>query len=110
MATTNPVVKTLTSIDEYYNVVANTTGLSVIRVYAAWCGPCRRTASPYADIADERSSDANFYQMDIDDTDAWRKLGIKTVPTFIFARGHTEVGRVSDSDMEHIRLRVTYNT
>lgn len=106
------LVAALTTTEDVEFTIAGAQKLVVIRVFARWCGPCSRTAQPYRDIAERYKGRAvSFAEIDIGDDDrrVWRELGIRTVPTFIFARGRAEVGRVASSDMIDIDRYVKHN-
>lgn len=56
----------------------------VVDVYATWCGPCKRFAPIFEDVASQYPSRATFCKMDIDrNPEISQALEITSVPTLL---------------------------
>lgn len=68
---------------EYYEMVQSDK-LSVIKMGAIWCGPCRVLA-PILEGVSQKFDDVNFGEIDVDSQqEIAREQGIRSVPTIIF--------------------------
>ncbi|OXT02197.1 thioredoxin [Notoacmeibacter marinus] len=77
-------VRILTSKNFEINVLKRE-GVSVVRFWAEWCGPCRMMQPMYASLAEELAKDAEFGEVDVEaDPDIASAFGIRGVPTVIF--------------------------
>ena len=65
----------------------------VIDFYATWCGPCKAMNPVLESVEREIGSDV-IYKIDVDQNrDLVERLGIRSVPTFIFFENGTEKER-----------------
>ena len=67
-----------------YDELIKTDKLTVVDFSAEWCGPCKRIAPAFAELA-AGYQDVNFVHIDIDSTDV-DVSDIQGVPTFRFYR------------------------
>lgn len=79
----------------------------IIDCFAEWCGPCKRFAPQFHDMATEFPHVA-FCSMDVDElTEVVLELNVRTVPTFLFARNgkvqHQIIGAKADSIREYLK-------
>ncbi|KAB2688476.1 thioredoxin [Brucella tritici] len=59
-------------------------GVTVVRFWAAWCGPCIRMKPVYEEVANELSVSAKFTEVDIDQApEIAGAYGIRSVPTTV---------------------------
>ena len=59
--------------------------LTVVDFYAQWCGPCKRLAPKYEELAAEYDNVINCYKVDVDEAgDIAQECEIKAMPTFKF--------------------------
>ncbi len=65
--------------------IINQGGLTVVNVFATWCGPCKM----FAPILEEISSEVEVIKIDVDqDKDFAKSLGVQGIPaTFIYKDG-----------------------
>lgn len=64
--------------------VQNKEGVTVIRFWATWCGPCTRMKPVYDEIAGELGERAHFAEVDIDVApEVAGAFGIRSVPTVV---------------------------
>jgi thioredoxin len=84
--------------------------LTIIDVWAPWCGPCKMMMPVIEKLAKEynvEDSDINVVQINADeDTETVEKYQIKGIPTLIFERDGEilarEVGVRSEADIRKI--------
>ena len=68
---------------EYYEMVQSDK-LSVIKMGAIWCGPCRVLA-PILQSVSEKFEDVNFGEIDVDNQpEIVREQSVRSVPTILF--------------------------
>ncbi len=73
------MVKEITSISEVPQE-----GKVVIDFHATWCGPCKRIAPLFIEIA-QKYPDISFFKVDVDEAqELSEKFGIESLPTFVF--------------------------
>jgi thioredoxin 1 len=66
----------------------------VVEFYATWCGACKNAAPVYEKISNEHDN-IEFYKIDIDtNRSAIKKLGIKSLPTFVFYHDGEKIDEV----------------
>lgn len=94
-------VKTLTSKDQLTaDIGSHPNTLFVLDFSATWCGPCKRIAPKFAQLAQE-TQHANFYKIDVDEpgvSDLVNELRVESLPTFIFMRGGKILKRFSGAN------------
>lgn len=77
--------------------------LLVIDFSARWCGPCKRIAPLYKQLATKMSPNVIFCHADIDECDELTKMfKIETVPTFVFIKSGNVVSVVKGANMNNI--------
>jgi thioredoxin 1 len=69
---------------EEYHQMIKSDNLSVIKVGAIWCGPCRVLA-PILQSVSEKFEDVNFGEIDVDNQpEIAREQSVRSVPTILF--------------------------
>ena len=75
-------MKNLNSKEDYEMVQSDK--LSVIKMGAIWCGPCRVLA-PILQSVSEKFEDVNFGEIDVDSQpEIAREQSVRSVPTILF--------------------------
>ncbi|WP_319925199.1 thioredoxin [Xenorhabdus littoralis] len=70
--------------NNFDDVVNPNTGISVVRFWAPWCGPCLMVAPIYEKLADEMNKSATFGEVNIDDVPSIAaRYGIRSIPTTV---------------------------
>ena len=81
------MVKVISDIKEYDDIIKDNSKLIVIDAYATWCGPCKTYAPEFERLSNEYSN-VNFYKIDVDNSpDIANNLGVQSLPTFYFIKG-----------------------
>jgi thioredoxin 1 len=79
----------MTELTEYseYIKLARSEGMSVIKIHADWCGPCKMMDKIVEDISKEYKT-IQFYSIDNEDLpEVIKELGIVALPAFVFTKG-----------------------
>ncbi len=83
--------------------------MKVLYFTASWCGPCKRMKPGIAKISNDPDIDGTIYKMDIDTNITDDIVGVPGVPTFIFLKNGTELGRhtgaLSDAALKALFLK-----
>lgn len=68
-------------------------GLTVIDLWAEWCGPCKML-TPILEELDSEMTDVNFYKIDADaNVELAKELQITSIPTILVYRDGEVIGR-----------------
>ena len=79
----------------------------IVDCFAEWCGPCKRFAPEFHNMANEFPHVA-FCSLDVDElTEVVMELSVRSVPTFLFIRNgkvqHQIVGPKGDVIREYLK-------
>jgi len=81
-------------------------GLVVADFSAVWCGPCRRIAPFYEQLAQARR-DALFLKIDVDECpETAGKWQVRAFPTFLFFKDGLKAGEVKGAQPEQLQQTV----
>jgi thioredoxin 1 len=76
--------------------------LVVIDFFAPWCGPCKRIAPVYEELA-KKFPRVTFLKVDVDESeDIASKFSIESLPTFVFLQNGVEVKRIEGADLRRV--------
>lgn len=95
------MTRVLTSAD-FASTIAS--GVTLVDMYADWCGPCQRIAPIIEELAHEYESKANITKLDVDASgDIAQQFGVMSIPTIlIFKDGQLVDKTVGLSDKESL--------
>jgi thioredoxin 1 len=66
----------------------------IVDAYAPWCGPCRMMGPIFDELAQELSNSHKCVKLNIDDErDLAIKYNVSSIPTFLFFKNGTLVGK-----------------
>ena len=95
------MTRVLTSAD-FASTIAS--GVTLVDMYADWCGPCQRIAPIIEELAHEYEGKANITKLDVDASgDIAQQFGVMSIPTIlIFKDGQLVDQTVGLSDKESL--------
>ncbi len=77
-------------------------GAVVIDFFATWCGPCKRIAPAFEELA-KKFSTVTFLKVDVDESeDIASKYNVESLPTFVFLKNGVEVHRIEGADLRSV--------
>jgi len=90
-----------------FNDVIQSKNLSVIKVGAEWCGPCRMTKPILEKVASNDVNDVTFGELDTENNpNLSMELGIRSIPTTLFYKNgekiKTFVGAYTDHQLKEM--------
>lgn len=68
--------------------------LTIVDVWAPWCGPCRIIGPVIEELADEYAGKAKIGKLNADENTMAHQLGVSGIPTILFMKDGKEVDRV----------------
>jgi len=103
-------IKTL----EQFNTVLNRAGpgkLVVVDFWASWCGPCKRIAPAFAQLAEQKKDVAVFAKVDVDNAKkVAQSKNIKSMPTFHFYKNGRKIDEMKGANEAMLRTKVNAYT
>ncbi|KAF9173019.1 hypothetical protein BGX21_001946 [Mortierella sp. AD011] len=77
--------------------------LVVVDFYATWCGPCK-TLAPILEGLERKHTSTIFAKIDVDQAqDCAKQYSVSAMPTILFFKNRSEVGRVVGADVGKIQ-------
>ena len=74
--------------------VVKSTQLTIIDVWAPWCGPCRVIGPVVEELANDYAGKIKVGKLNADDNTMAHQLGVSGIPTILFMKEGKEVDRV----------------
>merc|ERR1719431_98973 len=91
--------------DEFFRRTLDSTRRFVVDFTATWCGPCR-TMAPIFDQLSNSHPYLTFLKVDIDKCpNTSTKFGIRSVPSFLFLEGTTQLDSVGGVDPDQLKSK-----
>ncbi len=79
---------------DFNQAVLDSNGITFVEFFASWCPHCRAFYPEYCEIAEELGNEANFYQVEIDQSRGLAdEYGIESIPTIVVFKNGQEVYR-----------------
>ena len=77
-------------------------GVVVLDFYANWCGPCKRIAPAFEELAGTFKN-FTFLKVNVDESpDLMELFGVKAMPTFVFLVDGKIIQKVEGADLNRI--------
>jgi thioredoxin 1 len=74
-------------------------GHIIIDFFANWCGPCKRIAPVFAELA-EKVPEITFLKVDVDESEELaQKFSVSALPTFVVISNGSVVKRIEGADL-----------
>jgi len=88
--------KNLTTFNDenWADEVGKCTKLTIVDVWAPWCGPCRVIGPVIEELANEYAGKVKIGKLNADDNTIAHQLGVSGIPTILFMKEGKEVDRV----------------
>lgn len=81
--------------DENWGVeIGESTKLTLVDVWAPWCGPCRIIGPVVEELADDYQDKIKVGKLNADENAMAHQLGVSGIPTILFMRHGKEIDRV----------------
>jgi thioredoxin-like negative regulator of GroEL len=98
-------IATADAWDRIYNGV--TDKLVVVCFTASWCGPCKRLAPEYSQMAVEYP-DVRFVKIDVDAARAEIPAiaTVKSLPSFVLVRNQEQVGSMKGAHLQQLKKMI----
>ena len=78
---------------------------------ATWCGPCKRIAPVYAQMAEELSESAELVKVDVDEnSETAQACDVACMPTFQLFKNGEVVDKLEGADEGKLRELITKHT
>lgn len=74
-------------------ILAKSTSLVLLDVWAPWCGPCRAMAPHFASAAKTLAGEARLLKLNADNSQMVRQLGVSGIPALILFRDGRAIDR-----------------
>ena len=108
MADSSSAIAHPSSLEAFYELLAQTAPrLLVVDFFAEWCGPCKRVAPQFAELAARHQRVARFAKVDVDAApDLAQNAGVRAVPTFHIYKAGERVFELTGADMGKLEAAV----
>ena len=74
--------------------VVKSTQLTIVDVWAPWCGPCRIIGPVVEELANDYEGKVKVGKLNADENTMAHQLGVSGIPTILFMREGKEVDRI----------------
>jgi thioredoxin len=102
-------MKHLETLEEFNEAIEDSR-LVVIDFYAQWCGPCKRLAPKYEELAEEYGEKIVCYKVDVDvASDIARECAISAMPTFHFYKNGDKISDFMGANEAKLRDTIKEN-
>jgi len=89
----NQHVKTITD-SNWKNEIEDQSGVTLVDVWAPWCGPCKLIGPIIDELAQEYSGKASIGKLNADENRKPSELGVMGIPTLILYKDGQEMDRM----------------
>ena len=98
----------VSSLEGFYELLAQTAPrLLVVDFFAEWCGPCKRVAPQFAELAVKHRRVARFAKVDVDAApDLAQNAGVRAMPTFHIYKAGERVFELKGADIRQLEAAV----
>lgn len=98
-------VRLVNALPQLKPIIAAPT-LTVVDMFAEWCGPCKQIAPMLNELATQKPN-VTFLKVDVDEAqDIAQQYRISAMPTFVFFKNGEEVERIQGADYNRLKSLV----
>jgi thiol-disulfide isomerase/thioredoxin len=91
----SPEIKSIKTQNEFNEFVQNNPKPVAIKIFATWCPPCKKMAPHFKKVAQRMSDVMDFVEINGEEFDNPKALGIESYPTVIVYKNGKEISRIS---------------
>lgn len=97
-------VISISNVDQLNNIITSSNNKPIVIEFSAtWCGPCKRIAPHFNQLA-QNMKNIIFCKVDINDCEELAmEFNIKSVPTFIFIKDGKIIATLPKADMDALQ-------
>lgn len=104
----NQHVKTLND-SNWKNEIEEQSGVTLVDVWAPWCGPCKLIGPIIDELAQEYSGKASIGKLNADENRKPSELGVMGIPTLILYKDGQEMDRMVGFTQKHdLEQKINY--
>ena len=85
---------TIFTDDNWGDEVGKSMQLTIVDVWAPWCGPCRIIGPVIEELANDFAGKVKIGKLNADENTMAHQLGVSGIPTILFMKDGKEVDRV----------------
>jgi len=96
-------------LEPFRELIHTSTKLIVVDHFGTWCGPCKRIAPQFEELA-KNNTNVIFLKVDIEACPSVAEENdIQALPTFVLYKDGVERGRVEGADMSKLTKLINLN-
>ena len=100
----------LEDTNQFKNIIRNNTTenvLYIIDFHAQWCGPCKKIAPQFEELANKYGEHVMFFKCDVDEAQELSDIfSIESLPTFIFGYNRNIIDKFEGANVNKVEKRL----
>ncbi len=95
-------IQSISTQKEFNDLVQDNPKPVAIKIFATWCPPCKKMAPHFKKVAQRMSDVMDFVEINGEEFDNPKALGIESYPTVLVYKNGKEVSRMGSRDEEQL--------